>query len=535
MIDTKSIAAQVGGESILFAQRADKLIAKNLIEDAMKLCEAGVKTFPMYPEGHYTLGRCYELAQRYDEAKTEYERTLFYAPEHIQALRALARIYFRNNLTTPGYELLQKAVLINPLDEGLISELKANNLPLPKLGDTGETTVLQEHVEEQVTNEPKNEPVQEAEGQPEAGIQPQEEIVELPETPEMEISGEDVPSGEDESAARLQEDEDTEQIIIDPTADIDEDVPTAIEDDKSLEPEILSHVIETGENEVPVTPDETMDIEEQLFVEEDNGDSPRQIESGESEAIDIHPPDLSQYNNVKDDFSTLMEDIFRPVVDDDEGEEEWAEDTTEEENLPDEEHEQMVEEKPILDTSIIFQEEKRADAIQKEDEAPPEESSETEQLDSITEEKEVAAESIVSDTDLQQEKEAIEEKISAETDEVTEVAQDEDHLTEAIERIEQTDEPKIIAEETIEQTEKAGTPDETHTPSYDKDEDGVDIEDIMSNPSLLTPTFGEILIAQKKFEDARRVFMELSRKDPENPRFKKKIEFLDKLVAINKN
>jgi TolA-binding protein len=49
---------------------------------------------------------------------------------------------------------------------------------------------------------------------------------------------------------------------------------------------------------------------------------------------------------------------------------------------------------------------------------------------------------------------------------------------------------------------------------------------------MLTPTFGEILIAQKKFNDAQRVFTELSKKDPDNDHFKRKIEFLNKLVKL---
>ena len=58
----------------------------------------------------------------------------------------------------------------------------------------------------------------------------------------------------------------------------------------------------------------------------------------------------------------------------------------------------------------------------------------------------------------------------------------------------------------------------------------VTIGDMLKNPNLVTPTFGEILIAQHKFSEARHVFVELSKKEPENTRFMKKIEFLDKFL-----
>jgi hypothetical protein len=66
------------------------------------------------------------------------------------------------------------------------------------------------------------------------------------------------------------------------------------------------------------------------------------------------------------------------------------------------------------------------------------------------------------------------------------------------------------------------------------DDENVNIDEILANPKMLTPTFGEILIAQKKFEDARRVFTELSKRDPDNQRLVRKIDFLDKLVQFKK-
>lgn len=65
---------------------------------------------------------------------------------------------------------------------------------------------------------------------------------------------------------------------------------------------------------------------------------------------------------------------------------------------------------------------------------------------------------------------------------------------------------------------------------YDVEEGEVTIKDMMENPNLVTPTFGEILIAQHKFSEARHVFLQLKKREPENPRFEKKINFLNKFL-----
>ena len=72
------------------------------------------------------------------------------------------------------------------------------------------------------------------------------------------------------------------------------------------------------------------------------------------------------------------------------------------------------------------------------------------------------------------------------------------------------------------------------TPETDTDEEEVTISDMLENPNLVTPTFGEILIAQHKFSEARHVFVELSKKEPDNTRFIKKIQFLDKFLQAER-
>jgi len=98
MSQKNSSIGKVGSESILFAHKAAVLLNENMLDDALNLCEMGVKKFPFYAEGHYILGRCYQAFERYDEAKNEFERVLFYAPGHVKAMSALAYVYYKKKL-----------------------------------------------------------------------------------------------------------------------------------------------------------------------------------------------------------------------------------------------------------------------------------------------------------------------------------------------------------------------------------------------------------------------------------------------------
>lgn len=54
-------------------------------------------------------------------------------------------------------------------------------------------------------------------------------------------------------------------------------------------------------------------------------------------------------------------------------------------------------------------------------------------------------------------------------------------------------------------------------------------------PPILSPTLGEIYIAQGRFEEAIDVFQKLLEKDPDNPRFKRKIKDIEAIIAKQKS
>lgn len=225
--------------------------------------------------------------------------------------------------------------------------------------------------------------------------------------------------------------------------------------------------------------------------------------------------DLDQFDNTEDDFSTVMDGVFqKPQPEEALTEEQVFED---EEDVQDAEPEALAEERPMLDTSLIFNESKQADEAGDEQAAVDDFDNLAAELENQSFEEAEAIEESMAESIAEVEPPALQVE-EQETEQAPPLAEPED-----VEAADQKKAESAPAKETLPLGE----------PEVQEDEQ-VSVDDVLSNPSLLTPTFGEILIAQKKFEDARQVFVELSNREPDNIRFKKKIEFLDKLVAMGK-
>lgn len=121
--NSDNLATMPGGE-ILFARLASNLLESDEIEEAIKLCEKGLKKFPTYATAHYILARCYMKQKKTDEARAEYERVLRYDPNHVKAIRDLAGIHFANGFQDLYKGYLKKLYTLNPLNEDVISEVK---------------------------------------------------------------------------------------------------------------------------------------------------------------------------------------------------------------------------------------------------------------------------------------------------------------------------------------------------------------------------------------------------------------------------
>jgi tetratricopeptide (TPR) repeat protein len=112
------------GKEILFAHYASNLLKSGKLDEAIKVCERGLKKYPTYAQAHYILARCYIRKKLNDEARAELERVLRYEPNHIKAIRDLAGLHFANGFQDLYKEYLMQLFTLDPVNEKVIEEAK---------------------------------------------------------------------------------------------------------------------------------------------------------------------------------------------------------------------------------------------------------------------------------------------------------------------------------------------------------------------------------------------------------------------------
>jgi tetratricopeptide (TPR) repeat protein len=81
--------------SIAFAQLAEECRRMGQLEEAVRVCRAGLEQHPAYLSAHVTLGRALMELGQFDEARAAFERVLLSAPDNLVALRSMADIHQR--------------------------------------------------------------------------------------------------------------------------------------------------------------------------------------------------------------------------------------------------------------------------------------------------------------------------------------------------------------------------------------------------------------------------------------------------------
>jgi tetratricopeptide (TPR) repeat protein len=80
---------QVDPTSIAFAQLAEEYRRSGQLDEAIRVCRAGLAWHPSHPSARVTLGRALLAQGRQDEARIELEAAAAAAPDHTVAARAL--------------------------------------------------------------------------------------------------------------------------------------------------------------------------------------------------------------------------------------------------------------------------------------------------------------------------------------------------------------------------------------------------------------------------------------------------------------
>lgn len=122
MNDLSSEIINEKGKGILFARVASDLLKNGKIEQCLQVCEAGVKQFPNYAQGHFILAKCYQENDMVEEARTEYERVLNYDSAHLGALKGLAKLFHASGMDNLYKDYLYRLITQDPLNELMIKE-----------------------------------------------------------------------------------------------------------------------------------------------------------------------------------------------------------------------------------------------------------------------------------------------------------------------------------------------------------------------------------------------------------------------------
>lgn len=137
-LESLQVLLQQNPDSLTFARVAEALMRNERLEEAIQICEEGVRRHPYYVTGHFVLGKCYRQKKLYDLAEKEFKRVLLFDPKHIAALRHygdLMREIEWDNTCEMSY---RKILHIDPLDDYVQSvvdefarQSQATPAPLP--------------------------------------------------------------------------------------------------------------------------------------------------------------------------------------------------------------------------------------------------------------------------------------------------------------------------------------------------------------------------------------------------------------------
>jgi len=448
-------SSSMGKDFILFASKASRLIESDKTDQALNLCEAGVRSFPFYAPGHYVLGLCYQAMDKKDEAKNEFERALVFDPAHSKAMRKLSEFYQGSGLLQIADEWLVKEALYNPLDQSLINILKEKNL-YDQLtpGNNGANDVVEENA---LVLEEEAEPI-------------------LPE--DIEPVTDEIPQNEETAT--------------------DVEAPAQVKDETPIKEENENDKILVEEKEEPGLIDNLDPLADNDILQKDQSNDLKE----EPKPVD---KDLNQFANMEDDFSTIMDGYF----------------DTDEESAQESSDDEWIEVENLL---IDEEETSTHAAVTDEAETGVDEMNEELTESETRDETELLLEQL---SDLETEEKVVEEKAEVLPENEILSPQEMANEPEPVEEPEESIIPPIpdtVPEPVI----------ETSKLSELNPEEEVTIQDLMENPNLVTPTFGEILVSQRKFSEARHIFMELLKREPDNLRFLKKVQFLDKFIATQK-
>ncbi|MDZ7344705.1 MAG: tetratricopeptide repeat protein, partial [candidate division KSB1 bacterium] len=116
-LESLQVLLQQNPDSLTFARVADALMQRGRIDEAIQLCEEGIRRHPYYATGHMVLGKCYLKKKLFDQAEKEFKRVLLFDPKYIAAHK-----YYGDLMREIGWEntcemSYRKILQIDPFDD----------------------------------------------------------------------------------------------------------------------------------------------------------------------------------------------------------------------------------------------------------------------------------------------------------------------------------------------------------------------------------------------------------------------------------
>jgi tetratricopeptide (TPR) repeat protein len=404
------------GEDILFARLAYNLLDSGDVEEATKILEKGLRSYPSYAQAHYILAKCYMKQHLTDEARVELERVLRYDPNHANAIKDLSSLHFLNGFQDLYKEYLFKLFTLNPLNEEILDEVK-------KLGEYKIWTAT------------------------------------------------------------------------------------------ALEPPVVGDQTETYEEPAAV-PDKTDEAQTENEAEA--------ISQKAEEDLFPEKVDLSQFDNIQDDFTTILHgSLEHPGIQEPTTEIDFDMLKSKEEIFGEEESGHIEEVKDNQDEQSVSQD----DSVGDDEELVIKQINATDEHLQINEEvgKNVPKDLMhlinpTSQSEISEnESEEFEEKIKFDSREQEDSANEIEKLLQ-----QQSESAKKIKED---QTE-------ANLPVTDFDHLQDEEEGKFEKPKIISQTLGEILVSQKKYSEAKSVFEALKEKSPSNKSLDIKIAYLNKIIGL---
>jgi tetratricopeptide (TPR) repeat protein len=118
-LESLQVLLQQNPNSLTFGRVAEALMQQGRLDEAIQLCEEGIRRHPYYVTGHMVLGKCYLQKKLFDQAEKEFKRVLLFDPKYLAAHKHygdLMREIGWDNTCEMSY---RKIMQIDPLDKAV--------------------------------------------------------------------------------------------------------------------------------------------------------------------------------------------------------------------------------------------------------------------------------------------------------------------------------------------------------------------------------------------------------------------------------